>query len=65
MKKIQTSKIWTLFDDDSVKKKLKVMDKWDAMMDDSRNPECDIAEQVEKFLELGKSYRVTISFEEV
>ena len=50
----------TLFDDDSVKEKLRVMSKWDAMFDDSRNPDEDFGERVENMFQLGKTYRITI-----
>lgn len=46
---------YTLYDDASVKKKLEVMGKWDAMIDDSRNP-WDISEfydTMDNFLEIG------------
>ena len=57
----------TLFDDESVKKKLDVMYKWDAIMDDSRNTEIpdDVAEQLDAVLELGKRYKISIKIEEV
>ena len=55
----------TLYDDESVKEKLKWMTKWDAMIDDSRNPEVNIVEQVEDFLQLGKSYKITLKVDEI
>lgn len=57
---ISTEGIYTLFDDASVREKLKVMDKWDVMLDDSRNPTSDLLERVDAVLELGKSYRIRI-----
>lgn len=62
-----TEVVWvaTLFDDASVHKKLEVMDKWSALLDDSRNAETDMAEQVEEALQLGKTYRITIKIEEI
>jgi len=53
---------WTacLFDDESVKEKLTVIDKWEAMLDDSRNPKSDMAEQFEKFLKLGHKYEIVL-----
>ena len=51
----------TLFDDESVRKKLTVMSKWDAAFDDARNEtETDFGEQVDAFMQLGHTYRVTI-----
>ena len=55
--KVET--IWTLFDDESVRKKCTVMSKWDAMLDDSRNPD-NFGEDVEKFLEFGHKYKISI-----
>lgn len=56
----------TLFDDESVREKVKVMEKYDAMLDDTRNPiPHDIAGEIEKFLEFGKKYRFTFKVEEV
>lgn len=38
--------VWepTLFDDDSVREKLSVLTKWEAMLDDARNPDCNLEE---------------------
>lgn len=58
----------TLFDDESVHEKLTVMDKFEAMVDDSRNNDNNYTkdnEALEEFLQLGKSYKVTITYEEV
>lgn len=56
--------ILTLFDDDSVREKLTVMTKLEAMTDDSRNPDDGFYEKLEdEFLQIGKTYRLT--FEEV
>jgi len=52
-----------LFDDDSVKKKLEVMSKWDAIIDDERNQMDDIDGQVNQLLQLGKKYRFTLIVE--
>lgn len=60
---IKEEEIYTLFPD--IVSKLTVMSKWDAMLDDSRNPESDFAERIEEFLKLGKRYKVTIIFEEI
>ena len=57
------SLIVTLFDDASVREKLTVMTKLDAIWDDARNQqaECDtFAEAVEQDMELGCSYLITI-----
>lgn len=56
----EVSMIFTLFDDESVKKKIAIMTKWDAMMDDERNPE-GLLEQSEKMMQLGKRYKVSIA----
>lgn len=50
--------IVVLHDDESSRKKEMVMDKSEIMADDSRNP--DMSQQVEDFLEFGKSYKITI-----
>lgn len=56
----------TLFDDESTKEKLKVMSKWDAMFDDARNtPTVSMDERADEFLESGKTYKITVSIEEV
>ena len=56
----------TLFDDESVKEKLTVMGKWDAMFDDSRNPDPTIGlEDIEDFLELGGEYKVEFKITKV
>ena len=57
----------TLIDDESVRKKAEVMYKWDAMMDDSRNVSipADLCEQIDEFLEFGKSYKIVIGIEEI
>lgn len=57
--------VFKLFRDMSVREKLKVMTRWEAMLDDARNPDFDWAEQIEKSLKLGKSYRVTLKIEEM
>lgn len=59
------SAVYTLHDDESVRKKLSVMSKWEAMTDDSRNPEEDFEKTVEDFIKLGKSYRVIVQEVEV
>ncbi|MDQ3329123.1 MAG: hypothetical protein M3552_00490 [Planctomycetota bacterium] len=48
----------TLFDDESVREKLTVMTKWDAMLDDDRNP--DLPSEDDAMFELGGTYRFTI-----
>lgn len=47
----------TLFDDPGTRKKSTVMDKWEAMTDDARNPDF---EGLEDFLTWGKRYRITL-----
>ncbi len=46
-----------LFDGPDTRKKATVMDKWDVMTDDARNPDF---EGLEDFLTWGKRYRITI-----
>jgi hypothetical protein len=65
MPKEKLDVVYKLFNDKSVRKKLTVMTKWDAMIDDARNPEDDFTERLEAFLKLGKSYRIRITVEEV
>ena len=48
---------FTLFDDESTRKKFQVMNKIDVLSDDARNPGF---EDVEDLLEWGKTYRVTV-----
>ena len=55
----------TLYDDESVRKKLTVMDKWETMMDDSRNPDIDVSGMVDDFVELGGTYKITLIIEKV
>jgi len=55
----------TLYDDESVRKKLTVMDKWETMMDDSRNPPFPAYTAVEQFLELGGTYKIMVIVEKV
>jgi hypothetical protein len=64
---LKMSREATLFDDESVKEKLTVMLKIDAMDDDSRNPDWADGniEALEKFLQLGKSYKMTFMVEEI
>jgi hypothetical protein len=57
--------VYTLFDDESTRKNHIVMSKWEIMMDDSRNPEIDMTEIVEKFVQFGGKYRIIISLEEL
>ena len=46
-----------LFDDASTRKKFTMMNKWEVITDDGRNP---VWEGLEEFLQFGKRYRVTI-----
>lgn len=50
-------RVLTLFDDPSTRKKATVMEKWDVMTDDARNPDF---EGLEDFLTWGKRYRITL-----
>lgn len=50
-------RVLTLFDDPSTREKVTVMDKWEAMTDDERNPDF---EGLDDFLEWGKKYRITV-----
>jgi hypothetical protein len=56
---------YTLFDDDSVRKKITILSKWDAMLDDQRNPCSNFEQELEKFLTLGKSYQIEIIVKEL
>lgn len=57
--------VFKLFNDEGVKKKLEVMTKWEAMVDDIRNPGEDWGDRINAVLSLGKSYKVRIVVEEV
>jgi len=46
-----------LYDEPSTREKALVMDTWDVMTDDERNPDF---EGLEEFLEWGSTYRITI-----
>lgn len=61
------SKIFTLFDDDSTKRKLECgADKWEVMVDDGRNPDCTKENgEIEEFLKVGKTYKITVLFREL
>jgi hypothetical protein len=50
-------RVVTLHDGPDTREKATVMDKWDVITDDSRNPDW---EGLEDFLQWGKSYRITI-----
>ena len=52
---------YKLYDDESVKEKLKIMDKLEAMLDDERNPTIDTV-RASDFLELGRTYKITMTF---
>lgn len=64
-KTLTVSDTYTLHDDESVREKLTVMSKWDVLHDDGRNPTIDPDDKIEAFLQLGKTYRLTIVLEEV
>jgi hypothetical protein len=51
------SRTLTLYDGPWTREKATVMDKWDVMTDDERNPDF---EGLDKFLEWGSTYRITI-----
>ena len=55
----------TLFDDASVRKKLEVMSKWEAFVDDARNPDAEIEEAVSDLMQPGKRYKMTFVLEEM
>ena len=61
---MKTEAVITLFDDDSVKEKLTVMTKWEAMMNDARNETVLDGDKIDEFLQLGKTYKVTLIVEE-
>ncbi len=63
--KLTMEVVTTLFDDESVRTKIMMMDKWEALFDDARNPTIDMDGQVEEFLELGNKYRVTLIIEKI
>ena len=56
--KVET--LFCLYNDDSVKKKLTVMNKFECAMNDERNFGTEFADIVESFLQLGGKYRMTI-----
>lgn len=52
----------TLFDDESVREKLTVMTKMEALFDDARNDDEEFWKRIEdNFFVLGKTYRITIT----
>jgi hypothetical protein len=56
----------TLFDDPSVREKLTVMSKWEVICDDARNNDDGFTdEQVSEFMEVGKTYKITMIIQEV
>jgi hypothetical protein len=65
MKRYRSSFRTQLFDDESTRHKLRVMGKWDAMIDDERNPTPEVDDEVEAFLKLGRTYLVTITIQEI
>jgi hypothetical protein len=65
MKRYRSSFNARLFNDESTRHKLQVMDKWNAMIDDARNDPPDVADEVEAFLKLGRTYLVTITIQEI
>lgn len=68
MGKWEVSKEITLFDDEENRNRLDYMDKMDIMMGDDRNePENgkSLLGDLEDFIEFGKTYRFTVTLEEV
>jgi len=63
-KNFYTVEEWELRDDESTRKKLEVMGKWDAMTDDGRNRD-NLLESVDEFLKLGKRYRIILTITEI
>ena len=57
--------VYKMFDDESVNKKLTVLSKYEAILDDGRNPFDDVETKIEDILELGKCYRFVMTVEEV
>lgn len=55
------SEPFTLYDDASTREKEKVMNKWDILVDDERNMADKLGEDLEEFLEFGKTYIVTVT----
>ena len=51
------TRVVTLFDGPDTREKANVMDKWDVIIDDARNPDF---EGLDEFLIWGESYRITI-----
>lgn len=70
---MQEKKVWkisevlSLYDDELTLTKLTVMTKFDALMDDERNPALtpEKEEELEDFLQVGKIYRITTTLEEL
>lgn len=68
MSKWEVSKEITLFDDEANRSRLDYMDKMDIMMSDDRNePENGKAlfEELNDFVQFGKTYKFTVTLEEV
>jgi hypothetical protein len=51
------TRILTFFDEPGTREKATVLDSWEVMTDDERNPDF---EGLDDFLEWGKTYRITI-----
>lgn len=65
-RRLELTETLTLYDDESVREKLTIMDKWEIIIDDGRNKESKItSEAVSDFMQLGKKYRVTLILEEL
>lgn len=68
MAKWEVSKEVTLFDDEESRNQLEYDDKMDIMMGDDRNepPDgLDKLRELDAFIQFGKTYKFTISLEEV
>lgn len=68
MAKWEVSAEVTLFDDAENRSALKYADKMEIMMGDERNEPADgrsLSEKLEEFIEFGKTYKFTVSLEEL
>jgi len=59
----EISVVWTLFNDESTRKKFTVMNKSEIMEDDARNT--DPLDNFEEFLEFGHKYKITYIVEDL
>jgi len=58
----EISVLFKLFDDKSVREKIKVITKLEAALDDERNTDVplDLAEQIDNMLQFEQTYKLTI-----